>query len=226
MSDRLGESSKRDSSGMILRLRHLGRQPYRQTWLAMRTFTASRTPNTTDELWLLEHEPVFTLGQAGRQHHVLTPGAIPIAHCDRGGQVTYHGPGQLVAYTLLDLRRLRLGARQLVDRLQQAVVALLAAHDVFAETDLYGPGVYVERRKIAALGLRVSRGCAYHGIALNVAMDLTPFSWIDPCGYQGLEVTQLSDLITDISMPAAAQLLAEYLSKTLGYNHISTAAAE
>ena len=182
-------------------VRHLGRVDYEPTWRAMQSFTAERGPDTPDELWLLEHPPVFTLGQAGKREHILTDLGIPVIAIDRGGQVTYHGPGQLVIYVLLDLRRRGYGVKQLVLRLEQAVIDLLAGFGVVAERRAGAPGVYVNEAKIAALGLRIKNGCSYHGLALNVAMDLTPFSAINPCGYEGLAVTQTSDL--GIALPSA-----------------------
>lgn len=175
-------------------IRHEGLVDYDRCWQGMQSFTDARTPATTDEVWLLEHPPVYTLGRNGKQEHLLSTGRIPVIHCDRGGQVTYHGPGQLVVYTLLDLRRRRLGVQSLVHRLEQSVIDLLADHAVSAQRRDGAPGVYVDGRKIAALGLRVRRGCSYHGLSLNVNMDLSPFAQINPCGYRGLEVTQLADL--------------------------------
>ncbi|MCC7254415.1 MAG: lipoyl(octanoyl) transferase LipB, partial [Dokdonella sp.] len=172
----------------------LGRQPYEPVWRAMQAFTNARGADTPDELWLLEHEPVFTLGQAGKWEHVLLPGEIPVLPVDRGGQVTYHGPGQVVAYPLLDLRRMKLGVRELVERIEQAVIDTLGEWNIPAQRRAGAPGVYVGEAKIAALGLRVRRGCSYHGLAFNVGMDLEPFHRINPCGYQGLAVTQLMDL--------------------------------
>lgn len=173
-------------------MRRLGLCEYGPTWRAMRAFTDERGPHTPDELWLLQHPPVFTLGQAGRLEHVLNPGAIPVIQVDRGGQVTYHGPGQLIAYVLLDLRRAGLGVKGLVGLLEQSVVGLLADYGIGAAARPGAPGVYAEGAKIASLGLRVRRGCSFHGLALNVAMDLEPFSRIDPCGYPGLAVTQIA----------------------------------
>lgn len=171
-----------------------GLSDYAATWTAMRAFTAARDPDTPDELWLLEHPPVFTLGQAGRPEHLLDPGPIPVVRTDRGGQVTYHGPGQLVAYLLFDLHRAGIGVRRLVSLLEQSVIELLAARGIGALARADAPGVYVAGAKIASVGLRVSRGCSYHGIALNVDLDLDPFRRINPCGYPGLAVTRLADL--------------------------------
>ena len=192
-----------------------GLQDYRRTWESMRAFTDTRGPDTEDQLWLLEHPAVYTLGQAGRVEHLLHPGAIPVVHCDRGGQVTYHGPGQLIAYLLLDMRRSGLGVRRLVRLLEESVVALLAQRGIEAAVRTDAPGVYVAGAKIASLGLRVRRGCTYHGLALNVAMDLQPFRCIDPCGYPGLRVTQLSDWIPDVSLETVQDWLVGELVRRL-----------
>ena len=199
-----------------LHLRSLsGLQDYPATWAAMRAFTDARDATTPDELWLLEHAPVFTLGQAGRPEHLLAPGAIPVIQTDRGGQVTYHGPGQLVAYLLLDLRRAGIGVKRLVDLLEQAVIDLLAGYGVQAERRAGAPGVYVADAKIASLGLRVRNGCGYHGLALNVDMDLEPFGRINPCGYAGLTVTQLVEHAPGVTLAGTRQALAEILSRRL-----------
>ncbi|WP_366949800.1 lipoyl(octanoyl) transferase LipB [Immundisolibacter sp.] len=179
---------------MSLRLRRRGRVDYAACLAAMQEFTDRRDADTADELWLVEHPPVFTLGLAGEPRHVLDAGDIPVVRCDRGGQVTYHGPGQVVLYALLDLNRMGLGVKALVTTLEQAVIDLLAGLDIAAERRPGAPGVYVAGAKIAALGLRVRRGCCYHGLSVNVAMDLAPFGRINPCGYAGLAVTQLRDL--------------------------------
>lgn len=183
-----------EPESLPLVVRRLGRAEYEPVWRAMSDFTDRRTPDTMDEFWLVEHPPVYTLGQAGRREHLLAPGDIPVLDVDRGGQVTYHGPGQVVAYPMLDLRRRGIGIRRLVEGLEQAVIEQLAGYDIRAARRERAPGVYVDGRKIAALGLRVRRGCTFHGLAFNVAMDLSPFQRIDPCGYAGLEVTQVSDL--------------------------------
>ncbi len=175
-------------------VRRLGTVPYESVWHAMSDFTDARDDATQDQLWLLEHPPVFTLGQTGRREHVLDPGDIPVVQVDRGGQVTYHGPGQIVAYPLLDLRRLGIGIRKLVEGLEQVIINVLAGIGIDASRREGAPGIYVEERKIAALGLRVRRGCTFHGLAFNINMDLTPFSRINPCGYGGLQVTQVADL--------------------------------
>lgn len=175
---------------MDIRITHLGRVDYEPVWRAMQAFTAERTESTADELWVLEHPPVFTLGQAGKREHVLALGEIPVLAVDRGGQVTYHGPGQAVVYVLVDLKRRGYGVKELVWRMEQAVIDLLAQHKSVAGRRQGAPGVYVNGAKIAALGLRIKRGCSYHGLALNVDMDLRPFSQINPCGYPGMPVTQ------------------------------------
>ncbi len=175
-------------------VRDLGRRPLPDVWNDMRRFTDERTAATVDEIWFVEHPPVFTLGMRADRAHLLAPGDIPVVPIDRGGQVTYHGPGQLVAYVLLDLRRLTLSPRTLVQALERAVIETVERYGVAAIGRRDAPGVYVDRRKLAAVGLRVRRHCSYHGLALNVAMDLEPFERINPCGYEGLEVTQLADL--------------------------------
>lgn len=205
-----------------LHIKELGLQPYAETWRAMRDYTDRRGPDGTDQLWLLEHPPVFTLGQAGKPEHLLDPGDIPVVETDRGGQVTYHGPGQLVAYLLLDLRRAGLGVRGLVNLLEQAVVDLLAAEGIEAAARKDAPGVYVEDAKIASIGLRVRRGCSFHGLSLNLAMDLSPFSRINPCGYPGLRVTQLRDLVPEVDLPRVRRELPQHLARGLGYTLDST----
>ena len=195
-----------------LLVRRLGRQPYVPVWQAMRAFTDARDAETADELWLLEHDPVFTLGQAGKREHVLAPGAIPVIPVDRGGQVTYHGPGQIVAYPLLDLRRLGIGVRDLVCRIEQAIIDTLAHWNIEAVRREGAPGVYVADAKVAALGLRVRRGCSFHGLAFNVAMDLEPFRRINPCGYAGLRVTQVIDLGGTSKLAEVGDVLVRELS--------------
>ena len=175
-------------------VRHLGLVEYEPTLDAMRRLTAERDEQTPDEIWLLQHERVFTQGQAGKPEHLLAPGDIPVIQVERGGQVTYHGPGQLVAYLMLDLRRLGLGVRELVTAMEQSLVDLLATYGVRAAPKPDAPGVYVDGNKIASLGLRVRRGCSFHGLALNVDMDMSPFLRINPCGYAGLKMVQLADL--------------------------------
>jgi len=176
-----------------VKIRKLGLVAYEPTWRAMQSFNNARDEGTEDELWLVEHPPVFTLGLAGRPEHVLNPGDIPVVKTDRGGQVTYHGPGQAVVYTMLDLRRMKLGVRELVRRIEDAVIDTLAGYGVQGARRAGMPGVYVRDAKIAAIGLRIARGSAYHGVALNSDLDLEPFSRIDPCGYPGLASTRLAD---------------------------------
>ena len=175
-------------------VKRLGRVDYEPTWRAMQKLTDERTEATRDEIWCLEHPPVFTQGMAGKAEHVLAPGDIPVVNIDRGGQVTYHGPGQLVVYPLLDLRRLQLGVREMVVALENAIIDTVAQWGIQAQGNRNAPGVYVDGKKLASIGLRIRRGCSYHGLALNVAMDIEPFQRINPCGYQGLQVTQLSEL--------------------------------
>ena len=206
------------ASGPLL-VRRLGRRDYEPVWRRMQAFTDARDEGTRDEFWLVEHPAVFTLGQAGREEHLLDPGAIPVIRTDRGGQVTYHGPGQLVAYVLVDLRRLGLGVRQLVTRIEQSVIALLAGYGVQGRARPDAPGVYVGERKIASLGLRVRRGCSFHGVSLNVDMDLSPFSRINPCGHPGLEVTQLAILGVQAGLDAVGSALSRELARNIGYSH-------
>ncbi len=193
----------------------LGRQPYEPVWRAMQAYTDRRDGDTPDALWLLEHDPVYTLGQAGKPEHVLAPGDIPVLPVDRGGQVTYHGPGQLVAYPLLDLRRLGIGVRELVWRLEEVGVRLLAGYGISAARREGAPGLYVDGAKILAIGVRVRRGCTFHGIALNASMDLEPYTRINPCGYRGLAVTEIAAFapvppLTDLARQYAACLAAVF----------------
>jgi lipoyl(octanoyl) transferase len=193
MSSALSEiPSSRAEHGIIVRW--LGRVPYEPTWRAMQSLTETRTDETPDEIWLLEHPPVFTQGMNGKPEHLLAPGDIPVVQIDRGGQVTYHGPGQLVVYPLVSLRRLNLGVRELVVALENAVIETVSQWGISARGRRDAPGVYVENRKLASIGLRIRRGCSYHGLALNVAMDREPFQRINPCGFTGLEVTDLKAL--------------------------------
>ena len=175
----------------------LGTVDYESTWSAMNAFTLGRDENQEDECWFLQHNPVFTLGQAGKPEHILNPHQIPVVNTDRGGQVTYHGPGQLVAYLLVDIKRRKIGIRQLVDLIENSIIELLDGYGIVAATRKGAPGVYVEEKKIAALGLRIKQGCSYHGLSLNVDMDLEPFSYINPCGYPGMSVTQLRELLEE-----------------------------
>ncbi len=197
-------------------LRWLGRVDYEPAWRAMQALTDARDAATPDEIWFLEHGPVFTQGLNGRPEHLLATGDIPVVGIDRGGQVTYHGPGQLVVYPLLDLRRLGIGVRQLVVGLENAVIALAARHGIEASGRRDAPGVYVGGRKLASIGLRVRRGCSYHGLALNVDMDLAPFARINPCGMAGLAMTQLADLGVATDVRGAARLLAPLACESLG----------
>jgi len=223
-----------------MRVRTLGRVAYEDTWRAMRSFTETRGPDTPDELWVLEHPPVYTLGLAGRAEHLHAPGAIPVVHTDRGGQVTYHGPGQIVVYTLIDLRRAGYFVRELVFRLEESVIQVLDGLGVWAQRVAGAPGLYVQapqrptgaapgetaslaaveprfagRAKIAALGIKVHRGCSYHGLALNVDMDLAPFLAIDPCGYRGLQAIDLATLGVRPGVQALAEALSERLQAHL-----------
>jgi lipoyl(octanoyl) transferase len=196
-------------------LRNLGLVEYEPTWRAMQRFTDERGPDTADEIWLLEHPPVFTLGMNASRDHVLTPGSIPVVQIDRGGQVTYHGPGQLVVYPLVDLRRAALGVRDIVTALERSVIDYAAELGIVAECRRGAPGVYVDGRKLASVGIRVRRGATYHGIALNVSVDLEPFRRINPCGYAGLEMTRLADLSDVGSVIAAAEALEPHLLRHL-----------
>jgi lipoyl(octanoyl) transferase len=199
------------------RLRSLGLQDYEPVWKDMKSFTETRGKGTPDEFWLVEHPPVFTLGLNGKREHIHDAGNIPVIPVDRGGQVTYHGPGQVVIYLLLDIRQRGMGVRELVSRMEQAVIDLLQEYRIEAEARPDAPGVYVNDEKIAALGLRIKRGKTYHGISLNVDMDLSPFYQINPCGYPGLRVTQLKDLGIGIGLEQAQQALLSHLVANLGY---------
>lgn len=196
--------------------RDLGRVAYAPVWRAMQGFTDARGDDTPDEVWCVEHDPVFTLGQAGKPEHVLAPGDIPVLKVDRGGQVTYHGPGQIVAYPLLDLRRLKIGVRDYVCRIEQAMIDTLADWNVHAQRRDGAPGVYVGDAKIGALGIRVRHGCTFHGLAFNIAMDLSPFHRINPCGYAGLRVTSLHDLGGPSSADAVKPVLRDHIARQFG----------
>ncbi|RUQ85206.1 lipoyl(octanoyl) transferase LipB [Legionella septentrionalis] len=197
----------------MIAIRHLDVQPYETVWEEMKKFTTQRMEQTDDELWLLQHPPVYTQGQAGKPEHILNPQGIPIVQSDRGGQVTYHGPGQLVAYVLMDLRRRKIGIRTLVTQLEQVLILLLKKWQISAATRCGAPGVYVDNKKIASIGLRVKNGCTYHGIALNVAMDLNPFHGINPCGYAKLEMTQMRDFVPNINIEQVnQQFVQEFLT--------------
>jgi len=200
-----------------LLIHQLGLRDYEPVWREMQRFTDQRDQNTPDELWLVEHPPVFTLGLNGKEEHLLATGDIPIVAIDRGGQVTYHGPGQQVVYLLVDLKRNKLGIRPMVERIEQSVIRLLADYNITARSRRDAPGVYVGEKKIAALGLRVRRGCTYHGLALNVRMDLEPFTRINPCGYPGMKVIQLADLGGPTDLAQITPALCRYLAEELGY---------
>ena len=206
----------------VLGIRELGVADYESTWLAMKHFTDGRDKHTADEVWLVQHPPVFTQGQAGKAEHLLLPGDIPVVKSDRGGQVTYHGPGQLVAYLMLDVRRLGFGVRELVTRMEQCLIDLLASYGVTAVARPDAPGVYVEGTKIASLGLRIRNGCSFHGLALNVDMDLEPFRRINPCGYAGLAMTQLRDHAGPIEFAEVGARLRTQLVKHLDYAEQTT----
>ncbi|HTT02649.1 MAG TPA: lipoyl(octanoyl) transferase LipB [Steroidobacteraceae bacterium] len=208
-------SAERDGAAALI-ARHLGRVAYEPTWRAMQHFTDERDAGTPDEIWFLEHPPVFTLGMNARREHLLAPGDIPVFQADRGGQVTYHGPGQLVVYTLIDLRRAALTLRDLVTALERCVIDYAAALGIRARSERTAPGVYVAERKLASIGLRIRRGASYHGLALNVEMDLEPFRRINPCGYAGLEMTQLASLGGPADISSVAQGLAPHLWRALG----------
>ncbi|WP_198263169.1 lipoyl(octanoyl) transferase LipB [sulfur-oxidizing endosymbiont of Gigantopelta aegis] len=200
-----------------LQVKLLGLQAYEPVWQAMQALTEQRTAETADEIWLLEHEPVFTLGRNGKQEHILTDTDIPIINIDRGGQVTYHGPGQLIAYLMIDLKRKALGVRKMVTLIEQSIIDTLQEYQLQAQAKSDAPGVYIGDAKIAALGLRIKKGCSFHGLSLNLNMDLIPFQQINPCGYKGLEVVQLSDYIEDVDSVQVQQQLIFHLAKNLAY---------
>ena len=215
---RTGQAAPEPAPAIVVR--QLGLRDYVPVWQAMQRFTACRDACDRDEIWLLEHPPVFTQGQAGRAEHVLMPGDIPVVQVDRGGQVTYHGPGQLVAYLLVDINRLGLGVRDFVDCIEGALIGLLAEYGLDAHARRDAPGVYVGESKIASLGLRVQRGCSFHGLALNVDMDLEPFQRINPCGYAGLRMTQLSEFATGVRVDDVTAPLVRLLMQGLGYTRM------
>jgi lipoyl(octanoyl) transferase len=206
-------------------IKQLGLQPYEPVWQQMQAFTNERNGDTPDEIWLVEHHPVFTLGQAGKPEHLLDPGTIPVVQTDRGGQVTYHGPGQLVCYLMLNLRRHKLGVRQLVTLIEQSIIDLLQDYNINSAARPDAPGVYVKQEKIAALGLRVRHGCSFHGLSLNVDMDLEPFSRINPCGYPDMKVTQMRDLTADATIATVSDGLLKHIFLRLGYNDTDLATA-
>ena len=201
-------------------VRRLGRQDYHPVWQAMHDFTDQRNDTTRDEVWLVEHNPVFTQGQAGKAEHLLNTGDIPVVQSDRGGQVTYHGPGQIVAYFLINLRRKKLGVRELVTDIENLVINTLNAYNIDAAARPDAPGVYVEGKKICSLGLRIRKGCSFHGLALNVNMDLSPFLRINPCGYQGMEMVQVSDLGGPARIEDVEQQLIKELVSLFGYEEV------
>ncbi len=207
---------------MDLNVRHLGRQPYEPVWRAMQAFTEQRDDNTVDELWFVEHDPVFTQGQAGKAEHVLAPGDIPVIKIDRGGQVTYHGPGQLVVYLLLDVRRSGSGPRKIVSAIEQAIIKTLEGYGIEAYAKPEAPGVYIDEAKIAALGLRFRKMKSYHGLSFNIDMDTEPFDRINPCGYEGLQVAQLNDFVEKVEWNEVSSRLLECLMTELGYNKAHT----
>ena len=200
-----------------INIRHLGLKDYQPIWQAMQTFTNNRDENTPDEIWLVQHPSVFTQGQAGRAEHLLSTGDIPVVQVDRGGQVTYHGPGQIVAYTLIDIKRLQLGVRSLVNLIEEAIITVLGHYHVDAQRQAGAPGIYVDGVKIASLGLRIRHGRSFHGLAFNVDMDLEPFQRINPCGYEGLQVTNLS-AFTPVEITEVEDCLIDSLVGVLGYN--------
>ena len=217
------EARHRDNASRgadVLRVRKLGRVDYEPVWRAMQRFTDERTELTVDELWLLEHSPVFTQGQAGKAEHLLAPGDIPVVQVDRGGQVTYHGPGQIVAYPLVDIKRRHIGVRDLVSRIEEAIIQVLDQYGVQGERRAGAPGIYVNGAKIASLGLRVRRGCAFHGLAFNIDMDLEPFQRINPCGFHGLEITQLVSF-SAVKLRDVEDLLVDQLARQLGYTCVN-----
>ena len=199
-------------------IHHLGRTEFEPTWRAMQDFTTNRTSETPDEIWLTEHSPVYTLGLNRKDVRMPSRDDIHVVNTDRGGKITYHGPGQSIIYVLIDLKRKGINVRQLVSAMENSVVALLQEANIDAASKTDAPGVYVQEKKIASLGLRLKKECCYHGLSLNVDMDLSPFNAIDPCGYQGLEVTQLKSLGVDLTQPEAATKLLTYLTKELGYS--------
>ncbi|WP_125779163.1 lipoyl(octanoyl) transferase LipB [Pseudoalteromonas rubra] len=201
-------------------VRQLGRQAYEPIWQKMQSFTDTRDDNSQDEIWLVEHEPVFTQGQAGKAEHLLAPGDIPVVKVDRGGQVTYHGPGQQMMYVLFNLRRLKIGVRELVTWLEETIIDMLKDHGIEAYAKPDAPGVYVSDAKIASLGLRVRRGCSFHGLALNVNMDMSPFLRINPCGYAGMEMVQTSQLNGPATLTEAGNGLVEHMLKRLAAEQV------
>jgi len=203
-----------------IKLNYLGLNEYEPVWRAMQKFTDDRDQHTCDELWMVEHPAVFTQGQAGKPEHVLNPGDIPIIQVDRGGQVTYHGPGQIVIYPLIDLKRHKIGIKALVHGIEESLIRTMAFYGIIANRREKAPGVYSNDKKIASLGLRVRKGCTFHGLAFNIRMDLEPFLRINPCGYAGLKVTQLSELNSSVKMPEVQEQLIKHLCEILNFTAV------
>ena len=204
-----------DSNTLIIK--NLGLQSYLPVWQAMQDFSAQRKSDTNDEIWLLEHQPVFTLGKNGKAEHLLERSDIPLINLDRGGQITYHGPGQLIVYLLIDIKRRGLGVRRLVTLIEQSIINTLADYQLNAYAKKEAPGVYIDEAKIAAVGLRIKKGCSFHGLSLNISMDMTPFKTINPCGYKDLQIVQLADFIKDVQLSQVQEKLLSYLVKSMGY---------
>jgi len=209
----IGWKNKMGSAKIIVK--NFPKRPYDEVWQEMRNFTAKRDANTPDEIWFLEHPPVFTQGQAGKPEHILNPGDIPIVQTDRGGQVTYHGPGQLMVYALVDLRRRCVGVRDFVNILEKSVIKTLAEYGIIAANRSDAPGVYVDGAKICSIGLKISRGCSYHGLAFNIINDLEPFSRINPCGFSKLRMSKIDDFIPSITLKEISDKLAIHLAREL-----------
>lgn len=205
-----------------LTIRQLDRMQYEPVWQAMQSYTDQRHADSEDEIWVVEHPPVFTQGQAGKAEHILAPGDIPVVQVDRGGQVTYHGPGQLVVYFLIDIRRRKMGVRQLVTAIEETVVTALADYGITAAPRADAPGVYIGEQKVCSLGLRIRRGCSFHGLALNVNMDMQPFARINPCGYAGMQMTQTSAHAGPQSIEEAAKAVTQAFTKHLSYEQVQT----
>ncbi len=206
----------------IVKIKNLSHQEYYPVWQQMKLYTNNRTAHSPDEIWNLEHLPVYTQGQAGKAEHLLNPGLIPVVQSDRGGQVTYHGPGQVVLYCLVDIARKNIGVRDFVCILENSVIELLAEYNIQANTDRAAPGVYVNKSKICSLGLRVRHGCTYHGLSLNVNMDLEPFTRINPCGYAGMQVTHMQEFVASAKADTIAPQLLTILTQKIGYIGITT----
>jgi lipoyl(octanoyl) transferase len=215
--DKLVSTEQKPQANLLVR--QLGKQPYLPIWQAMQSFTDARDVNTRDEIWLVEHEPVFTQGQAGKDEHILMPGDIPVVKVDRGGQVTYHGPGQQMMYVLINMKRNKLGVRDLVTALEHTVVNALKPYGIQAYPKADAPGVYVDERKICSIGLRIRKGCSFHGLALNVNMDLSPFQRINPCGYAGLQMVNCAQLDGPGTLIEAGAKLTDHLCTLLGINN-------